>query len=133
MRKLIAVAALAVVAACSQEAATEADAPEEVAEAPAAAMAADGGTPYGSFKVTLADGSVLTEEVHEDGTYISTSASGEQRKGTWVQKGDQYCTTSNDEGATERCHTESINDEGVWISTDPDGETATIQRVEPIE
>ncbi len=130
MKKIIAVAAIAAVAACSQADTSEAEMTEEVVEAPAEATAADGGTPHGTFKVTLADGSVLTEEVREDGTYTSTSDSGETRSGTWTQKDGSYCTTSDDEDATERCHTESVDENGVWTSVDPDGETATVERVE---
>ena len=134
MKKIIAVAILATVAACSQgEQAAEPEATEAAAEPAAEVMAADGGTPYGNFKVTLADGTVLTEEVREDGTYTSMSDDGETRTGTWVQKPGEYCTTSSEEGATERCHKESVDANGVWTSVDPDGETATVERIATIE
>ncbi|MEE1877317.1 hypothetical protein [Altererythrobacter litoralis] len=130
MRKIILVAAFAAVAACSQPEAPAEEATTEEAAAPTFDAAADGGVPYGNFKVTLADGTVQTEEVREDGTFTSTSASGDVETGTWVQKGNQYCTTLDAEGAVERCHTESIDENGVWVSVDPEGQTVTVERVE---
>lgn len=127
MKKIIAVAVLATIAACSKPE----PAPEPVAteEAAAEVMAADGGPAYGMFKVTLADGTVMMEDVREDGTFTSTSPTGEVTTGTWVQKPGEYCTTNDEEGATERCHPEKIDENGVWVSTDPEGNTAVVERV----
>ena len=130
MKKIIGVAAIAVLAACSPAAETEAE-PEEAAveEAAAEVMAADGGTPYGNFKVTSADGSYQTEEVREDGTFTSIDDEGVVTTGTWVQKPGEYCNTSDEEGAIERCHTETVDENGVWTSVDPEGETVTVERL----
>ena len=130
MKKIIGVAAIAAIAACSPaETEAEPEAVEEEEAAPAA-MAADGGTPYGNFKVTSEDGSYQTEEVREDGTFTSTDQDGEVTTGTWVQKPGQYCTTSDAEGAVERCHTETVDENGVWTSVDPEGEIVTVERIE---
>lgn len=129
MKKIILVASIAVLAACSQaEQAADTDAVEETADA-AEVAAADGGPAYGTFKVTLADGSVLTDEVHEDGTFTATLPDGTTESGTWVQKPGEYCTTSSEEGASERCHKEWIDESGAWVSTDPEGNIATVERV----
>lgn len=133
MRTIVTLAAFAAVSACSQsEAPAEPAAVEEVAEAaPAATVAADGGPSTGTFKITLDDGAVYTEEVRPDGTYTSTSADGETETGKWVQKSpNDYCTTKDEEGATEVCHKETIGEDGVWTSVDPDGRTGTVERVE---
>lgn len=133
MKKIIALAALAAVSACSEtETAPDAAATEEVAAAETAeVMAADGGPAYGNFRITRADGTVIMEDVREDGTWTATMADGSTETGTWVQKPGEYCTTDDKEGAVEKCHPEKIDENGVWVSTDPeDGETVTVERVE---
>ncbi|MFN2098559.1 hypothetical protein [Altererythrobacter sp. MF3-039] len=128
MKKLIAVVTLAALTACSS--AEEAAETEEVAEE-SQIMAADGKPSYGTFTVTDPDGSVLTEVVIEDGTFTSTDAEGESVTGTWVQKPGEFCTTVDAEGAEERCFSEMVNDEGVWLSTDPDdGTVSIVERIE---
>lgn len=128
MKRIIGVAAIAVLAACSP--AEEAAETEEVVEV-AEIMAADGKPSYGTFRVTGPDGAVLNEVVNEDGTFASTDEAGEVTTGTWVQKEGEYCTTVDEEGAPERCFSETVNDEGVWLSTDPDdGAVSTVERIE---
>ena len=135
--KLIALTlAVAGLAACSQQEA--APAPEATAETTAAAapaavtLAADGKPSTGMFKITRADGSVFNEEVKADGTYVSTDAAGKVAEtGRWEQKSPTvYCTTTDEAGAVQACHTESVDANGVWSSTDPDGKTGTVERVE---
>ncbi|GMM93247.1 lipoprotein [Qipengyuania sp. MTN3-11] len=142
MRKMLIAAVLAAgLAACSQEAAepeaeaTTAAVPEPAAET--AAMAADGQPAPGMYRITTADGMVFNEDVRADGTYVQTDEAGEVvETGRWVQKSpEQYCYTvdeqylDEDTPAGERCNTEGIDAEGVWTSTNPDGETSTVERV----
>ena len=135
MKRLILVAALATLAACSETETAEApEATEEVAAAPAEAaqpLAADGQPAPGMYKVTLADGTVFMEEVKADGTYVQTDASGKVvETGRWNQKSpEQYCTTKDEEGAVEKCNTEGIDASGMWTSTNADGEVAKVERV----
>lgn len=128
MKKIILVAVLAAMTACNQAepAAETAEAEETV---PAEVMAADGGPAYGTFKVTLADGTVITDEVRQDGTYTTTMPDGSVENGTWVQKPGEYCSTPDAEDASESCYPESIDENGVWTATNPEGETATVERV----
>lgn len=139
MKKLACISAVALLAACSQEApAPEADT-EEVAAAPAEAevMAADGQPAPGMYKITTGDGQVFNEEVKPDGTYVQTDADGNVvETGTWEQKSpEQYCYTVDEqyreEGDTgeQVCNTEGIGADGKWTSTNPEGETATVERV----
>ena len=134
MKKLIVLAGIAALAACAEPATTEAEAPADAAaEAPAAAaevMAADGMSPVGSYRITEADGSVMTEELRADGTFMATRADGTEVTGTWVQKSPaQFCSTV--EGQPEKCYDEAVDAEGVWTSKDPvDGAISTIERVE---
>ena len=138
MKRIMLVAALAMVAACSRsEPAPEAT--EEVAAAPEAAapLAADGQPTPGMYRVTTAEGEVFMEEVKADGTYVQTDAEGKVvETGRWVQKSpEQYCTVVDEqyrkEGDTgeEKCNTEGIGEDGVWTSTNREGKTATVERV----
>ncbi|MBO6608858.1 hypothetical protein [Altererythrobacter sp.] len=130
MKKFIALAAVAALAACAQpETATEEEATEEVAET--GPIAADGLPTPATYRVTLANGDVIMEEVREDGTYTATMADGSTESGTWSQPSpDVYCTTSDEEGAEEDCNDEMIDENGVWVSKDREsGETATVERV----
>lgn len=134
MKRIIAIAALAAVAACSQLAPAP-EATEEAAAEPAAApvaetVAADGKSSTGTFKVTTGDGKVFMEEVKADGTYVQTQDGKVVETGKWVQKSPtQYCYTKDEEGAKEECNTEQVDAKGVWTSTNAKGETATIERV----
>jgi hypothetical protein len=134
MRNLIAMAALASLAACTQPApepetdATEAAAPAETA----VTMAADGKPSTGKYEVTMEDGTKIIADVRPDGTFQVTDADGKVvDTGKWVQKSpEQYCETSDKEGAKEICYTEKFED-GVYTSLNPEtGKTATVVRVE---
>ena len=89
------------------------------------------------LRVTTEGGDVFTEELKPDGTYIQTDADGTVvETGRWVQKSPQdYCWTVDEqyreEGDTgaEKCNTEAVGADGVWTSTNADGETATVERM----
>ena len=134
MKRIIVIAALASVAACSEPAPAPEATTEAAAEATTAAVAetvaADGKPSVGVYKVTASDGRVFNEEVKPDGTYVQTQDGKVVETGKWVQKSPtQYCTTKDEAGAAERCNTEQIDANGVWTSVDPDGKTATVERV----
>ncbi|TNE33264.1 MAG: hypothetical protein EP350_04435 [Alphaproteobacteria bacterium] len=131
MKKIIAIAALGLVAACNQaEAPAEPADTEEAAPAADFVPAADGGPGYGQFRIIHADGSVSTDDVREDGTYTTTMADGTVETGKWVQKPGEYCATPDTEGAVEECYPEKIDENGKWVSNNPKtGETVTVERV----
>lgn len=132
MKKIILVAGIATLAACSQpDTPTEAEPTEEAAQT-AENIAADGLPSVGMYKVTHPDGSVTMADVREDGTYVSTDADGNViETGKWEQKSPElYCETSDEEGAAQICYEESIDENGVYISKNPvTGETSTVERV----
>lgn len=136
MKHIMLFAALAAVAACS-EAETETEAPEEMAmpEAQALpetqALAADGQPAVGNYQVTTSEGEVIMEELSADGTYVATVDGQIVETGRWEQKSpEEYCYTKDEEGATEQCNTEGVDENGVWTSTDPEGNVSTVERVE---
>ena len=133
MKKLLAFAALAALAACSKPApAPEAEATTAAEAAPAAAqnIAADGKSSVGMFKVTTHDGKTVMEDVKADGTYVDTVDGKVVETGRWNQKSpSQYCYTSDEKDAVEKCGEEKVEN-GVWTSKNPKGEVATVVRIE---
>ena len=134
MKKIIAIAALAALAACSREEAPAPEATEEAVATPATeTMAADGKPSHGKFEVTTADGTKYTTDVMPDGTYTVTGADGKVTDtGKWVQKSPaEYCETSDKAGSKEKCFAEQVDDKGIYTSKDPEtGKVSTIVRVE---
>ena len=114
MRIAIALAALAVVSACSK--------PEPAAETQAAAT-----TAAAPEATNIAADGVYVEEVKADGTYQSTLDGKVNETGTWVQKNPNlYCTTKT--GEAEKCNEEKVEN-GVWTSKNAKGEVSTVERV----
>ena len=137
MKRIIAIAAIAAVAACSKpaptpEATSEApmEAAAEASAAPAAGpIAADGKSSVGTFKVTT-DKGVFMEEDKADGTYVSTKDGKVEETGKWVQKSpSEFCYTKDEKDAKEVCNTEQVDAKGVWTSKNAEGKIATIERV----
>jgi hypothetical protein len=125
MKRLILLAAImppALLAACSQEAATpeatEAAVPAEATVAEVeGGLAIDGKPNAGSYEVTSADGAtVTTQTVNADGTL--TAVTGDKTtKATWTSTGPgNWCVTEG--GNTEaKCYVETISEGGVYTST----------------
>ena len=135
MKRIIAVAALAALAACSKPAeapAAPAEATAEAAPATTEPLAADGKPTVGKYKVTRADGSVVMDDLRADGTFVTTLADGKTETGKWEQKGPNlYCATEDKEGAKQLCFDEKVDDKGVYTSKHPEtGEVSTVVRVE---
>lgn len=135
MKRIIAVAALAALAACSKPAeapAAPAEATAEAAPATTEPLAADGKPTVGKYKVTRADGSVIMDDLRADGTFVTTLADGKTETGKWEQKGPNlYCATEDKEGAKQLCFDEKVDDKGVYTSKHPEtGEVSTVVRVE---
>jgi hypothetical protein len=129
MKKLLVIAALVAVSACSKPA----PAPEaEASAAPEAAptnIAADGKSSVGTFKVTSAKGDVVTVEVKADGTYAATQDGKVVETGKWEQKSPElYCYTKDEKDAVQQCDSEKVEN-GVYTSTNAKGEVSTVERI----
>jgi len=131
MRKIALIAAFAAVSACSQaDVEPEAEATEEVATETAEPVALDGKPSAGSYTVTAADGTSITQEVRADGTFLNTAGE-DTEGGTWEQKSPEvFCTTSDVEGAEQQCSSEAMSEDAVWQSVDSDGNISVVERIE---
>ena len=131
MKKLILMAPLALIVACSQEQ----PAPEATEEATTAAadmgLEVDGKPNVGTYEITQADGQVGTYVAAADGTFTYTLGD-TVTKGTWSSESPgHWCDTAEgDEAPT--CYTETIDENGVWTSVNNDdpSDTSTVKRVE---
>ncbi|MEJ6009507.1 hypothetical protein [Novosphingobium aquae] len=131
MKKIMLLVAIAAVSACSKpEPAAEAEATPVAVASAEANIAADGKSSVGKYKITLANGDVVMEEVKADGTYADMVDGKVIETGKWVQKSpSQYCYTKDKPEAVEECNAEKVEN-GVWTSTNPKGETSKVERVE---
>ena len=137
MRKIVVIAAVAALAACSKpapapEAATDTAVDTTAAAAPAAqTMAADGKPSTGTFKITSSTGEVFMEEVKADGTYVDTKDGKVVETGKWEQKSPAlYCWTKDGPDAKQVCSDEKVEN-GVYTSVNQETKKAsTVVRVE---
>lgn len=137
MKKILVIAALAAISACSKPApAPEADASAsaapaaEASAAAAAPTAADGKPSVGKFKITSHDGKVYMEEDKADGTYVSTLDGKTVETGKWEQQNPgTFCFTKDEKDAKQVCNEEKVEN-GVWTTKNAKGEVSTVERVE---
>lgn len=135
MRKIVVIAALATIAACSKPAPAP-EAADTATDTTAAAapsvdtVAADGKPSTGMFKITTSDGEEFMEEIKADGTYVDTKDGKVVETGRWEQKSPAlYCWTKDDPGAKQVCSDEKVEN-GVYTSTNQETKkTSTVVRV----
>ena len=122
MKKLVLIAALTALAACSQKA-DEAPAVAETAMASdttaatsdAVPMAVDGKPDAGTYDSTGPDGKITKQTINADGTIVLVT-DGKTSKGTWTKKGAaDYCITMEGQTAPT-CYTDTM-DGTTWRST----------------
>ena len=128
MNKLILLAGIAALAACtSKEPAAEETAAAEATAAAVAAAPAAAPTP-GSYDVTGPDGTKLVATLMADGTYVDRDEAGKVlEKGKWAAKGGKTCF--DDEGdKAEVCYTDSAPAaDGSFTATEADGKVTQVR------
>jgi hypothetical protein len=133
MKKLVALAAVAALSACSKPAPAPDAEPSAASEAPAAAatnVAADGKSSVGKFKITAQDGKVYVEEDKADGTYVGMQDGKQVETGKWRQPDPHtFCFTKDAKDAKEECNAEKVEN-GKWTTTNAKGEVSTVERIE---
>lgn len=131
MKNFAIIAAVGMVAACSQ---SEAPAPEPTEEAAAAPLAIDGGPLAGSYASTDADGNTAVWTLAEDGTFTLAAEGVDPVTGTYTNtpKDDgtaTFCADPEGDDAGETCYAISApGEDGSWTATDPDGKVQTVKR-----
>lgn len=133
MKKIILLATVATLAACSPKTentaapANDVTAPETANDAMANDTAAAWtGFEPGTYAVTEPKGKADIT-INSDGTYTSVDAAGKKESGTFVMKGAKGCFTAK--GAAEMCYTNSApGADGSWIGTGDDGSKATVMK-----
>ena len=120
MKKLIALAAIATLAACGERA--EEAAPVETAapEATAAAVADD---PTGTYTVKMADGTTGTTVINADGTYVDTDKDGKEIRGTFARRDGKDCFDPEGDDPEECWTVAPAAADGSFVATSPDGKT----------
>ena len=135
MKRLILLGAAMALAACGERTekttvetpvatatATMAEAPSPAANQPAT------GDMAGRYEITMADGSVMTETINADGTYVDLM-NGEETRGRWRMDGAKSCFDP-DGAAPEECYTSTApNPDGSFTVTGADGTRATVRKV----
>jgi hypothetical protein len=125
MKKLMMIAALSALAACSQQAEKTAEAEAAPAEA-AAPTATDSASLAGDFDVKMADGKMNKTTINADGTYVDTDPDGKQIKGKFAMKDGKECFDADGDEA-ELCWTSAKpGADGSFTSTSDKGETVTV-------
>ncbi|WP_282950142.1 MULTISPECIES: hypothetical protein [unclassified Sphingopyxis] len=91
MKKIVLLAALSMLAACSQKTEEKKETPAEPVAEATPAPAADSGTAPGTYDVKMADGTMGTTTINADGTYVDTDAKGKQVKGLFAAHDGKDC------------------------------------------
>ena len=125
MKNLMIIAALASLAACSQQ--TEKAAETETAPVEAAVTAETDSTSFvGDYEVKMADGKTGKTRINEDGTFVDIGPDGKEIKGKFALKDGKECfDVDGDE--PELCWTSAKpGADGSFTSTNDKGETVTV-------
>lgn len=129
MKKMVMLAALTMLSACSQKAEESKDAAAAPAEtaAPAPAPVANPGTAPGRYDVKMADGTVASTVINADGSYEDIDPKGKTvKKGRYAHKDGKDCFDP-DGDETEACWALSpVAADGSFTATSPDGTAVTV-------
>lgn len=126
MKKLVLIAAISLLAACSQKAEEKKEVAAEPAAEAAPAPTADSGTQPGTYDVKMADGTMATTTINADRTYVDTDPKGKQVKGLFANHDGKDCfDPEGDEMGMCWAKTEPGPD-GSFTATADDGTVVTV-------
>ncbi len=125
-------AALIGLGACGA-APSDKNAERSASESAAQAIAVDGAPAVGRYRaVSEVSGLVLIEDLRADGTYTFSDEDGNVlEEGVYEQSTPELpCFTANMPGAVQKCYEDTLGEDGVWRTIDPDtGEVSVIERI----
>lgn len=125
MKKLILLAGVATLAACSEPAVEEAPAEDAAVEEAVAEESA-----AGTYDVNWPDGTTSQTVMNDDGTWSSMDADGNPISGTYADN-EEGQTCFSMEGEEDQCWTDGETDADGWTtSTAGDGTVITYRRVD---
>lgn len=128
MKRLIAIAGVIALGACSESA----PAPEPVEEAEAEEAATDWSAWAGSYDIAYEDGSAAVLTVRDTGTYEVVLGEDTLTGTVEMGEGGEICYTNDDGETPTQCWTNSeAAEDGSWTSTSEAGETVTVTRIVP--
>lgn len=130
MKKLLLLAGIAALTACSQKTEEPKEntvaSVENTAAATPAATADSATTAPGDYDVKMADGTMGMTTINADGSYVDTDAKGKQVKGKFAHKDGKDCFDP-DGDETETCWTVSApGADGSFTAKAADGTTVTV-------
>ncbi|GGJ52570.1 hypothetical protein CDQ92_15030 [Sphingopyxis bauzanensis] len=125
MKKLVLLAAVAALSACSQQA-EEAKETAAPAETTAPAVAASSGTQPGEYEVKMADGTIASTTINADGTYVDTDPKGKAINGKIAFKDGKDCFDPDGDEAEVCWSLSPTAANGSFTATAPDGTTVTV-------
>ena len=133
MKKLVLLATLATLSACSQKAEESKEPAAAPTETAAPAPAANPGTAPGSYDVKMADGttastaSTASTVINADGTYVDTDAAGKTvKKGKFAHKDGKDCFDPDGDEAEACWALSPVAADGSFTATAPDGTAVTV-------
>lgn len=128
MKKIVLIAAVAALSACSQQAEEPADAGAIESPEPAGPVATEQ-DPAGSYDLQRYNGGTSTLVIRDDGTYTDIAPDGSTiDSGTFALGEGEFCFTPEGDPA-EVCWTLDQPDaDGSFTATDPEGHTVTLKR-----
>jgi len=127
MKKLVLLAALTALSACSQKAEESEDAAATPTETAAPAPAAPAGTTPGNYEVKMADGTVASTVINADGTYADMDPTGKTvKKGKFAHKDGKDCFDPDGDEAEECWSLSPVAADGSFTATNPEGTKVTV-------
>ena len=126
MKKLALIAAISLLAACSQKSEEKKEVAAEPAAETAPAPAADSGTQPGTYDVKMADGTMAVTTINADGTYADTDAKGKVVKGQFAHHDGKDCFDPDGAEPGMCWSTSKPGADGSFTATADDGTVVTV-------
>lgn len=130
MKKILLLAALAALSACSQKSEEKAEpaaaTPTEAAAPAPAGPAVASTTAPGTYDVKLPDGTIATTVINADGTYVDTDPQGKQVKGQYATHDGKDCFDPEGDALGMCWAVTKPGADGSFTATADDGTVVTV-------